>query len=117
MKWMIYTKLFGLLLLTMEAHSVEYTKTTFIKAIISEGKRPAYPPIENNDFLELENSTPWSSTSNCNSSFVVLPEGKNFMRSIALAAITAGKAVEIRVDDELPKVTVHCQVVILMISK
>lgn len=113
----LYTPLFGLALLTTEVNSVEYTKTTFIKNIISEGKRPAFPPVENNDFLELENSTPWSSGSNCNSSVVVLPEGKDFMRSIALAALTAGKAVEIRVDDELPKVTVHCQVVFLMISK
>lgn len=118
MRISICLTLFSLILLTSNANSTEFTKTTTITKIVAEGKRPAYPDVENNDFLELDNVEPWSGSSGCHNNVVVIPEGKVFMRSIALAAITSGKPVEVRIDNTLPKLMgSYCQLTILSIAK
>lgn len=108
-----------LFLVASNASSAEFTKTTVIAKVISEAKRPAYPDVENNDFLELENNEQWGAgNSGCQSNVAVIPESKVFMRSVALAAITAGKQVEISVDNTLPKINGnYCQITLLAISK
>jgi hypothetical protein len=111
--------LFGMVLLTFNANSTEYIKTTAIAKIVAEGARPGFPDVEHRDFLELVNVDEWAGGgSGCHSNTVVIPDGKTFMRSIALAAVASGKPVEVRIDNTLPKImNTYCQITVLSIAK
>ncbi|XOV78020.1 MAG: hypothetical protein ACFHVJ_13840 [Aestuariibacter sp.] len=113
-------KRMGILVLLFTINSslaAEYRKDgAFIEMIDRTAERPKNPAYSNNIFVKLSTVPKWSG-GDCMDDWVALQKNDSIGFGIALAALTSGNQVLVRVDDSLPKIGgTHCQVTTIAIK-
>lgn len=116
-KWII-AALFLLLHIFSPVFAGEYMKNdVYVEMVEKQSYRPFLQQYENYTYVKVSSSPAWTGGT-CLQDWVALQSNDKESLSIALAALSTGNKVVIRVDDSLPKIGgTHCQITTIGMKK